>query len=143
MKSSWHTEAMRNNSFRQACYGACRIYDYIALGHIHKPMNPQGRSDHLFRSAGACGQERYRSARLCKRRDHSIGSPDSVDSVCFKRIHSSRDPNKPRRYNRKYQREIEKQIQEYSNENIYKIILRGKRDHDVSLDTERMKAGRT
>ena len=38
-------------------------------------------------------------------------------------------------------REIEKQIQEYGNENIYKIVLRGKRDHDASLDTDRMKGG--
>lgn len=34
--------------------------------------------------------------------------------------------------------QILKQINEYGNENIYKVILRGRRDTDIVLDTARM-----
>ena len=78
-------------------------FDYIALGHIHKPMIL--KEDQIIYSGALEPVDKNDTGPhgYVKRRDNSIGSPDSVDSVCFKRIHSSRDPNKPRRYNRKYQ----------------------------------------
>lgn len=116
-------------------------FDYVAMGHIHKPqtvrknrilypgaLEPIDRND-----VGAHG---YISGEVtdggtsvrwipCAVREYihldiDVDSEDTTGSVRSR---------------------IMQLLEEKGNENIYKVILKGKRDPDIVFDTERMKAG--
>ena len=116
-------------------------FDYIALGHIHKPMIL--KEDQIIYSGALepvdkndTGPHGYVKGEITASGVRTQWIPCASREYIHLGIQIS-----PEDTTGSIKREIEKQIQEYSNENIYKIILRGKRDHDVSLDTERMKGG--
>lgn len=116
-------------------------FDYIALGHIHKPqilrknriiypgaLEPVDKNDtgaHGY-VKGEITEHGIRTQWVpCAGREYlhleiPVGSKDTTGSI------------------KKY---IKERINKYGNENIYKIILKGKRDTDVVLDTERMISG--
>ena len=117
-------------------------FAYTALGHIHKPMilkdgqiiysgslEPVDKNDtgpHGYVKGEITGSGvRTRWIPFASREyihlSVNVGIADTTGSIKHR---------------------IAKQIQEYGNENIYKIVLKGKRDHDISLDTDRMKGGR-
>ena len=72
-------------------------FDYIALGHIHKPMIL--KEDQIIYSGALEPVDKNDTGP----HGYVKGEITASGVLCFKRIHSSRDPNKPRRYNRKYQ----------------------------------------
>lgn len=116
-------------------------FDYIALGHIHKPMIL--KEDQIIYSGALepvdkndTGTHGYVKGEITESGIRTQWIPCASREYIHLGIQIS-----PEDTTGSIKREIEKQIQEYGNENIYKIILRGKRDHDVSLDTERMKGG--
>ena len=114
-------------------------FDYVALGHIHKPqvmrkdqivysgaLEPIDKND-TGRHGYVRGEITEKGARTqwvpcaCREYIHfesAVGVEDTTGSV---------------------KKQIEKKINEYGNENIYKIVLVGKRNRDVFLDPERMK----
>ena len=54
------------------------------------------------------------------------------------RVYPSGDSCGTKRYDRKHQRSDFETNNEYGNENIYKVTLKGRRDTDIVLDTARM-----
>ena len=116
-------------------------FDYIALGHIHKPMIL--KEDQIIYSGALepvdkndTGTHGYVKGEITESGIRTQWVPCASREYIHLGIQIS-----PEDTTGSIKREIEKQIQEYGNENIYKIILRGKRDHDASLDTDRMKGG--
>lgn len=116
-------------------------FDYIALGHIHKPqalrknriiypgaLEPVDKNDtggHGY-VKGEITERGIRTQWVpCASREYihleiPVELSDTIGSI------------------RDYIRE---QISEYGKENVYKIILKGKRDTNVIFDTERMVSG--
>ena len=114
-------------------------FDYIALGHIHKPqvfrkdqiiyagaLEPVDKNDtgkHGYVKGGIT-EEGVRAQWVpcaCREYIHlevTVGTEDTTGSI---------------------KKQMEKTINKYGNENIYKIVLMGKRNRDVFLDPERMK----
>lgn len=116
-------------------------FDYVALGHIHKPQIMS--RDHIIYPGALepidkndTGKHGYVKGEItengvrtqwipCARREYihlelAVGSEDTTGSI---------------------RKQIKKKINEYGNENIYKIVLKGKRNRDVFLDPERMTEG--
>ena len=117
-------------------------FEYVALGHIHRPqviaedrviyagaLEPVDRND-----AGAHGYVKGETtgngirtrwvpcaSRAYVRLAVTVRENDTTGSLA---------------------KEIGKLIDENGNENIYKIVLNGKRDPDVQFDTDRMAGGR-
>ena len=113
-------------------------FDYVALGHIHKPQairkdrivysgalepidkNDTGRHGYVKGEITGKGVRTQWVPCACREYIHlelTVGSEDTTGSV---------------------KKQIEKIINKYGNENIYKIVLIGKRNRDVLLDPERM-----
>ena len=116
-------------------------FDYVALGHIHKPVIL--REDQIIYSGALepvdkndTGPHGYVKGEITESGVRTQWIPCASREYIHLGIKVS-----PEDTTGSIRRKIEKQIQGYGNENIYKIVLRGKRDHDVFLDTERMKGG--
>lgn len=116
-------------------------FDYIALGHIHKPqvlrknrilyagaLEPTDRND-----TGAHG---FVKGEITDRGVRTQWIPCAVRSY----IHFSVDIEKTDT-NGSVAKKIKKFIDENGNENIYKLILKGERDPEVQFDTERITKG--
>lgn len=114
-------------------------FDYIALGHIHKPqvfrkdqiiyagaLEPVDKNDtgkHGYVKGGITEEGVRVQWVPCACREYihlevTVGTEDTTGSI---------------------KKQIEKKINKYGNENVYKIVLIGKRNRDVFLDPERMK----
>ena len=117
-------------------------FDYIALGHIHKPQvlerdriiyagapEPADRNDtgpHGYVKGEITGQGVRTEWVPCASREYihllvEVGAEDTTGSVA---------------------RHIWKLTDEHGNQNIYKIVLKGKRDPEVRFDVSRMTGGR-
>lgn len=117
-------------------------FDYIALGHIHKPQvlerdriiyagtpEPADRNDtgpHGYVKGEITGQGVRTEWVPCASREYihlpvEVGTEDTTGSVA---------------------RHIWKLTDEHGNQNIYKIVLKGKRDPEVRFDVSRMAGGR-
>lgn len=113
-------------------------FDYVALGHIHKPQtvkqdqiiysgalepidkNDTGRHGYVKGEITEKGVRTQWVPCACREYIHleiTVGTEDTTGSI---------------------KRQIEKLINKYRNENIYKVILKGKRNRDAFLDPERM-----
>lgn len=113
-------------------------FSYIAMGHIHKP--------------GAVEKNHIIYAGALEPIDRNDVGPHGYVKGTFQggRVHIQWLPCAQREYvhlevpvdetdtNGSLKKKIENIINEQRNENIYKIILRGRRDLDIVFETERM-----
>lgn len=119
-------------------------FSYVALGHIHKPQavwknraiysgalepvdqNDTGPHGYVRGEITGKGEEAVKTQWIpcaCREYIHvevPVNSSDTVISI---------------------KKEVDKLISEYGNENIYKIVLSGRRDPDIVFDTDYL-AGR-
>ncbi len=111
---------------------------YVALGHIHKPQVI--KKDHII-YAGALeptdkndtGKHGYVKGEITDKGVRTQWIPCARRE--YIRLEIAAEPGDTTGSVRKRIREL---TGKYGNENIYKIILNGKRSRDVFLDTERM-----
>lgn len=116
-------------------------FDYVAMGHIHKPqavkknrilypgaLEPTDRND-----VGAHG---YISGEITDAGTFVRWIPCALREYIHLEIDVDADDTTGSIRSR-----ITELLEERGNENIYKIILKGRRDPDIVFDTERMKAG--
>ena len=117
---------------------SCSGFAYTALGHIHKPqavekdkiiyagaLEPVDRND--------TGPHGYIRGEIAERGVKTQWIP----CACREYVHLEL-PVDEADTEGSIKEKIEKQIETNGNENIYKIILRGKRDADIRFDTKRM-----
>ncbi len=113
-------------------------FDYVALGHIHKPQVLQ-ENQMIYSGAlepvdkNDTGKHGYVKGMIT---DHGVQTqwvPCASREYIHLQIPVSRNDTTG-----SLKKRVAEQISEYGNENIYKIVLDGKRDQNVSLDTERM-----
>lgn len=113
-------------------------FAYVALGHIHKPQII--KKDHII-YAGALeptdkndtGKHGYVKGEITEKGVRTQWVP----CACREYVHLDLTVE-PEDTTGSIRRQIRELISEYGNENIYKIVLKGKRNRDVLLDTERM-----
>ncbi len=113
-------------------------YDYIALGHIHKPqvivkdriifpgaLEPTDRDD--------TGPHGYVKGEIDKSGIRTQWIPFALREYVHLEILTD-----PQDTNGSVRRRIEKETDKCGNENIYRIVLRGKRDAHIRFDTAAM-----
>lgn len=61
-----------------------------------------------------------------------------MDTVCGERVYPQFCRSRKKRYGRKYKKRVKQLINEYGNENIYKITLAGKRDPDIAFEVNHL-----
>ena len=113
-------------------------FDYVALGHIHKPQVL--KEDQIIYSGALepvdkndTGRHGYVKGEITDQGVRTQWIPCASREYIHLQI-----PVSCQDTTGSLKKKICEQISEYGNENIYKIILNGKRDQNVSLDTERM-----
>lgn len=116
-------------------------FDYVALGHIHKP---QVLKENQMIYSGALepvdkndtGRHGYVKGEITEQGVRVKWVPSASREYIHLQIPVSRQDTTG-----SLKKRICEYVNEYGNENIYKITLNGKRDQNVSLDTERMAGG--
>nr|WP_294492398.1 exonuclease SbcCD subunit D [uncultured Mediterraneibacter sp.] len=116
-------------------------FDYVALGHIHKPqavirdqivyagaLEPIDRND--------TGPHGYVKGEITSRGVHTVWIPCAKRAYIHLEVHVDEKET-----NGSVRAGIREQIRERGSENIYKIILRGKRDADIVFDAARLTEG--
>ena len=113
-------------------------FDYVALGHIHKPQVL--KEDQIIYSGALepvdkndTGRHGYVKGEITDQGVRTQWIPCASREYIHLQI-----PVSCQDTTGSLKKKICEQISKYGNENIYKIILNGKRDQNVSLDTERM-----
>lgn len=116
-------------------------FDYIALGHIHKPL-ALARDRIIYPGAlepvdqNDTGRHGYIKGETVRHGVRTQWVPCALREYVHLMIQTDE-----RDTTGSVKEKISKAIDEYGNENIYKIVLRGRRDPDIIFDTERMKGG--
>lgn len=113
-------------------------FDYIALGHIHKPQVL--KKDQIL-YAGALepvdkndtGKHGYVKGEITERGVRTQWVPCASREYIHLEIETNREDTTG-----SIRKQVLKLINEYGNENIYKIILKGKRNPEMAFDAERM-----
>lgn len=113
-------------------------FQYVALGHIHRPRVL--KEDRIIYSGALepvdkndTGKHGYVKGTVTDQGIQTEWIPCASREYVHLQIAVSRQDTTG-----SLRKKISEQIEQYGNENIYKITLIGKRDHDVLLDTERM-----
>lgn len=113
-------------------------FDYIALGHIHKPQTL--RKDRIIYPGALepvdkndTGAHGYVKGEITERGIRTQWVPCAGREYIHLEIAVEQSDTTG-----SIRDQILKQINEYGNENIYKVILKGRRDTDIVLDTARM-----
>lgn len=113
-------------------------FEYAALGHIHR--HQVLKEDQVIYSGALepvdkndTGRHGYVKGNITDQGVRTQWVPCASREYIHLQIPVGRQDTTGR-----LRKKISEQINEYGNENIYKIILNGKRDQNVSLDTGRM-----